>query len=115
MQASHRYILVRLRGYTSRNASGAGTGCNHAACDGTDATQLALSPTLNFLTPSPSSTMMPETSDPGMKGSLGLTWYSPCRRYPTVCVASHVQQGRGGCCPGQSYMSLLHLPTLICR
>ncbi len=114
MQASLCHSLPQLHGHKPGILQRL-DGCSHVVIVGTNATQLALSPTLNFFTPSPSSTMMPETSEPGMKGSLGLTWYSPCRRYPRVCVASEVQHGRVGCCPGQRCMLGLQLPTLICR
>ena len=45
--------------------------------------ELTKSPTFRVRTSLPTSMTFPETSEPGMKGSLGFSWYWPC-----TCKAS---------------------------
>lgn len=59
-------------------------------CHGSRAKGHTLSPCLTAFTLAPTSTTMPDTSEPGMKGSGGLSWYRPCGqgqliRPPVIC------------------------------
>ena len=48
---------------------------------------LTLSPTFTVRTSRPTSTTVPAHSEPGVKGSLGFSWYRPCRQYQAMGAA----------------------------